>query len=295
VDGRFDDRLAAVPDGWATASSHALTTWRRSAGILTPVTGRPHDEAVVGPLTWLTRAGILGWGPLSCSGQQPSGSVRALLAIALADEGEGAAREFDLATGAVAGDVDRTFVSFRRRQSRVRGAPTRGDTVRSAIVDTSAGSVVEYVAGAVPTAVAWGDGPLVLGHPGRVRLRRDGSWSDHDLPGPTAARAVCTAADAVIAGTAAGVVARIDRSGNVTTWPAHQGPVTALSVGAAPELIVSGGSDGMIRVWSDGDLREEFAAGSPVDAVAGPVDGAVAALIGGSGGSLVILKSESVG
>jgi hypothetical protein len=222
--------------------------------------------------------------------------VRTLLGIALADHGEGAAREFDLAIGAVAGDARRTFVSFRRRQSRVRGAPTRGDTVRSAIVDAAAGSVVESVEGPVPTAVAWGDGPLVLGHPGRVRVRDDGSWSDHELPGPTAARAVCAGADAVIAGTAAGVVARIDRCGDRTTWDAHQGPVMAVSVGigAVPELIVTGGSDGLIRVWSGGELREEFAAGLPVDAVAGPVDGAVAALVGGAGGSLVILQSAAV-
>lgn len=307
VDGRPDDRVVAIPGGWVTASSHAVTRWDRSAeGSLSPVTEPPLEEAVAGPLTWLTGPEKLGWGPLPYPKEGPAGSVRALLAIVLADLGEGAVREFDLAVGAIAGDARLTFVSARRRQSRVRGAATRGDTARSAIVDIVAGKLVEQVDGPAPVAAVWGDGPLVLGHPGRVRVRRDdGRWADHDLPGSAAARAICirTVADTVLAGTAAGVVARFDRSGNRSTWDAHQGPVTAVSAGPGPgpEVVVTGGSDGMVRVWADGQLRDEFAAAAavaaaaaPVAAVAGPVDGAIAVLVGAPGGSLLILRGADV-
>lgn len=315
VDGRSADRVAAVPSGWVTASSHAVTRWDQSAdGSLIPATESPLNDAVSGPLTWLTEPETLGWGPLPYPAEGPAGSVRALLGIVLADLGEGAVREFDLAVGAIAGDARLTFVSARRRQSRVRGAATRGDTARSAIVDIVAGSMVEPVDGPVPVAAVWGDGPLVLGHPGRVRVRRDdGSWVDHDLSGPAAARSIGTrkGAGVVIAGTAAGVIARFDRDGNRSTWEAHQGPVTAVAAGpgmgsagpgpeaagtgSGPEIVVTGGSDGMVRVWADGERRNEFAAGAPVAAVAGPVGGAIAVLLGGAGGSLLILRGADLG
>lgn len=282
---RFEAHVAAAPGGWLTASPQALTWWT------TDGPGEPIviSDALPGPLTWLSRTGHIGWGAGVLDGTELQWLSADVGRDLLSDVGDLAARSFSMVLGAVSGDESEAFVSYRRPRSRVRGGSDHAELLRQGVVKPD-GTVVEIVPPNLPTVVLWGDGELVLGAPGVVRVRRQAEdWQDYSLGDAAAPRSLTRGPDGLLAaGTARGDVVVFDEKGvRRQSWSAHEGPVTALSLAAG--VLTSGGIDGMIRTW-EGDLpRAESNIGRPVLDLASLGAGQVVAVVGNSGDAVVLL------
>jgi hypothetical protein len=282
---RFEAHLAAVPGGWISASSRALTRWT-AVGPDEPLMV---SEALPGPLAWLPRSGRIGWGPTVLADAEPRWPVGQLGRELLSDLGEQSARSFSLVTGAVSGEESEIFVVFGRAQSRVRGAPDHAETVRQAIVRPD-GTVLEPLSGTRPTVVMWGDGDLAVGAPGLLRVRpKIGDWQHLDLGATTAPRSLARGpGDLIAAGTARGGVLIFDDGGNRRhSWSAHEAPVTAVCF--ASNVVVTGATDGLIRTWEGGRSTGELATNRPVVDLASVGDGRVVAVVGSSGDAVLLL------
>ncbi len=289
VDGRFEDRLAATPEGVASATDRAVARWTITARGLAADVLHVSDAHHPGPLAWLDGASKLAWGATVLDGTAPAWPLDPLVAEALKDVGAGGPRVFELVAGAVAGDARHVVLVLERPRSRrlaseakERGAPS----VRVAIVDASTGELVEIVehVDGVPTALAWGDSPLTFGVVGRVLVRGEEPMRIGD---GTAARALATSNDGTLAaGSARGRIYTRELE-----WDAHDGPVAALAwrpdeSGLA--RLASGGPDGL-RVWSaDGELVAGLDDGGGVEAIAWASDDQLVVKSGGPGGRIVL-------
>lgn len=262
VTGRHDDRVAATPDGWVTASPRALTRWQGDEPAGDPwVVYRPWP----GRLCWLAEAGALAWGPIVVRDDAPAWPIDAVTGPPTAELGSGAAKLYEVVDGVVSGDGRLAAVSLHRRQPRTIGSGSVGDTERLAIVDPAGGELVEQLEPGRLTSMLWGDGPLALGFTARLDVRAaDGSWASADLDEHSGVTALADAGGGAVAvGTAGGRVGVWSGVGPIETHPAHDGPVTALSA-LGSHVLLSGGHDGRLRVWDGSAMAAELDLGAPV-------------------------------
>jgi WD40 repeat protein len=193
-------------------------------------------EATDGRLWCGTRAG----GLFIVDGLRVSAAARedgAILALAARPDG-----------GVVAATALGTIVAYERNGSRAWS--TRAH-------DGWAWSVVRA-----------GEGYLSAGDDGTIV-----ALDDHGQLAPLASigaslRAIAVAGDQVWCGDASGVLHQVDRSGQlVTSHAAHRAAITGLAVRGDGSL-VSGGEDGVLRVWSGEECTTELTASDFVTSVA---------------------------
>jgi len=289
ITDRFDDRLAALPEGaWASATPWEVTSWRE---------GRPErvdrlDRELPGPLVWLEKPRRLACGP----GLLGDGSrqVADLVAAALGDLPDGSARRFVLAVGTVDPDGRQVLLALRRQEPRTLASlapPIAGPPSRVSVFDADGGRGAVLGEGELPTSVAWG-GHLLLGFGGRVEARtaRDDAPSVLRLPGPEAALAL-TASPAPAAGTAAGLLVAWTPSLETRSWwEAHAGRVRAIAWSPGADRLASGGDDGWLRQWTpDGRRLAELDLGGAVAAVAWLDDGRLVVATGSPEGRVLVV------
>ena len=244
---RDDDRACALPGGrWATANDRALVAW----GPDGPGTPDVRDEPVPGPLVWSAGTDSVHWGPIVVG--RPGAPLAQLVQSALADVGSDADRRYELAAGAVRDDGERAVLVLRRRKTKVAGASDdlASPEVRIAIVSTDDGQLLETVPDddAVPTAVSWARGPLLLARAGSVLDGQDGDGALVDRPLGTPASVPRCLAVSPLGMAAAGM-----GDGSIVAWELDTDPAAGQAVHDGPVRSLAWAPDRVI-VASSGDL-----------------------------------------
>lgn len=288
VEGRHEDRLAPVEDDFVTATDRAVVRWSTTGDVLTDTVVHLSDQYHPGPLAWLGGPSRLAWGPTVLDGGQPAWTATEVVGTALADLGSGAPRHFTLVAGAVSADARHVAMLLERRPSRVAASRAKEPALpalRLAIVEPTTHRIVDIVddPGRAAGALAWADGPLLVGTAGKVIVRGGEPMVIGD---GTAPRSLAVSpAGTITAGAASGRI--FTRS---LEWSAHEGPVTALAWQDGDLALATGGTDGWVRVWSPvGELLAGLRLDGEVEAVGWLGGGALAAKAGGPGGRLYLL------
>ncbi|CAA9230539.1 MAG: hypothetical protein AVDCRST_MAG50-1151 [uncultured Acidimicrobiales bacterium] len=297
-DGRYDDRLVALPDGrWASATDRALTRW--------DVDG-PGDPVVVdeprrGPLVWLPAVDQLAWGPALADGSGPEPS--SLATAALPELAASAIRHYRVALGTFEPLGRKVVLALEHQPSRSTAAGSRtGPRTRLAVVDRVRGECTSMLGDDLgePGCVAAGAGCVLVGLPGRVMVLPGGDpGTEVRLPGVAAARALAVDSAGI---DPTGVAAAAFGDGTVATWalgatsvsprPAHDGAVLALTWAPGGRALATAGADGMVRCWTTGGKPSaETDLGDAVTAVAWLADGRLVAKVGSSAGRIVVLAA----
>ena len=299
VGGRYDDRLATLPGGrWASATDLSLTWWSADG----PGDWVRSEEALPGPLVWLPAVEELAWGPTVVRDGRPAWHVGPMVRAAVGDLGDNAARRFVPTAGAVSPEA--RFVAVALRRQLPRTVPSRtpavpGPESRVAVVDQKSEERVAVVheGGTAPTALAWGVGALFVGLVGTVLEVGQDTFEpvERALPRMSACRCLAVTRDGrVAAGLADGHAVVWFGPVEPTTWPAHDGVITAAAWRPGGGGLATGGADGMVRLWSHtGACMAEAGFGTAIDALAWADEGRLVAKAGGQGGAVLVLSADS--
>lgn len=295
VPERAEIALVATAEALWSATPRLLTRWSTASGLRI-VDTVSRDEPRPGPLMDLAAPGEVGWGPTiiptRTGGRERS--VTELIEAAITDVGQEAIRWYQLEVGAVSADGSRAALVVAKQRSRARSDRARtppGPPSRTAVIhldDDLAAEVVDE--GQRPTSLAWAGDSLVLGLPG-VAIWSAGSVTVVDPDDRSYPAALAVSPDGpTAAGTADGRIvvfdpasASLDRA-----WIGHD-RVRALAWHPSAGRLVSGGGDGAIRVWDDGDEVDRYDADGEVVALACSRTGEVIAKLGGVDGRIMML------
>jgi hypothetical protein len=273
VRDRYDDQLAALPDGrWASATNLAVTWW----SVDGPDGWVRASEAQPGPLAWLPDSGMLAWGPTVIRDGEVAWPVGPLVKAAVDDLSGDARRRYVLVAAAVSSDAKSVALILRHQLPRTIAARTPaapGPESRVAIVESTSLTRRAIVREGAPiaTALSWGGGPLIVGLVGQAIEVDESSLhpTARPLPSRTACRSVASGQDGqMAAGMADGQVIVWSTGVTPTGWAAHAGVVGAMSWAPEGGLLATGGADGVLRVWTGSAKKSaELSLGAVVEAV----------------------------